>query len=332
MLSKTRSVKKLATRLALFVPVLALCIYFFNEEIVAKPQNTQDTQTAIDQDLDNLSIADSLPMHLQKKNPSDALINSWKDSDKFELWVDSQRVSRDFLIDKTEDDFSWYQVNSVENRLTKSVEGYVVKLMTPDYFENHKKMQNPPSFEEVKVYLAQNEKVLNITVTGSDIYLNGKETTVENFAKDLDALSKNWTFSDKRNYSIHVRSSNPDKGVWKGLQEAFETTALYRANPKSLLPPPPPPAPAAPNAVTPPPPPVPAAPQPNSVSAQELPAPPPPPPAPEEMIRLAKDNIYYNNKKISAEKARELMKKREQYDILLNSREGSYVLIIKNKN
>ncbi|PHR87144.1 MAG: hypothetical protein COA80_19080 [Leeuwenhoekiella sp.] len=37
MLSKTKSIKKLATRLALFVPVLALCIYFFNEEIVAKP-------------------------------------------------------------------------------------------------------------------------------------------------------------------------------------------------------------------------------------------------------------------------------------------------------
>ena len=59
--------------------------------------------------------------------------------------------------------------------------------------------------------------------------------------------------------------------------------------------------------------------------------PPPPPPAPEEMVRLAKDNIYYNNKKISAEKARELMKKKEQYDILLNSSKGSYVLIIKDK-
>ena len=59
--------------------------------------------------------------------------------------------------------------------------------------------------------------------------------------------------------------------------------------------------------------------------------PPPPPPAPEEMVRLAKENIYYNNKKISAEKARELIKKKDQYDILLNSSKGSYVLIIKDK-
>ena len=43
MLSKTRSVKKLAERLALFVPVLALCVYFFNQEIVAKPLQKADT-------------------------------------------------------------------------------------------------------------------------------------------------------------------------------------------------------------------------------------------------------------------------------------------------
>ncbi|WP_442846639.1 M56 family metallopeptidase [Leeuwenhoekiella sp. H156] len=37
MLSKTQSVKKMLLRLVLFVPVLALCFYCFNQEIVAKP-------------------------------------------------------------------------------------------------------------------------------------------------------------------------------------------------------------------------------------------------------------------------------------------------------
>ena len=95
---------------------------------------------------------------------------------------------------------------------------------------------------------AQEEKVLKLTVAGSRVWLNDEETSVENFAKDLDALSKDWTLNEKKNFNIHVRSSNPDKGVWKGLQEAFETTALYKANPKTLLPPPPPPAPAPPKA------------------------------------------------------------------------------------
>ncbi|PHQ30027.1 M56 family metallopeptidase [Leeuwenhoekiella nanhaiensis] len=573
MLSKTRSVKKLATRLALFVPVLALCVYFFNEEILAKPvykESLQQKEVPVVADPDaalhknikeELEKADRLPMFLAKHPPADALLKSWKDSDKYEIWVDAERVSSDFLNDKTEDDFVWYQVSAVDNRLTKSVKGYVVKLMTPDYFENHnridsstlkkgdyyenetsgaeksinpkayiylqdgkkkvitqadlnaisknptyrilekksptasqlsewkdasqygiwvdgkritnaslkssndysyysiskleknaknygshyyqvdlmtseyyeshKKMQNPPSFEEVKTYLAQNEKVLNIIVMGAQVSVNGQETSIENFAKDLDALSKNWSFSDKRNYSIHVRTTDPAEKIWQKLQSAFETTALYKANPKGLILPPPPPVPGAPNAGTPPPP-APASetklseeelitrleqdgkvisfkieedqiflnskkvnvedfvkemnaitrgwtqdelencrvligkstsnadpklraavereykktdlyqaqpahglipPPPPAPAAPKAGTPPPPPPPPSalEMVDLAKDNIYYNDKKISSAQAKSLMKESDNYNILMTSFKGRKALIIKDK-
>ncbi|MFI8377318.1 M56 family metallopeptidase [Leeuwenhoekiella sp. NPDC079379] len=60
MLSKTRSVKKLATRLALFVPVLACCIYLFNQEIVAKPVSVNiDKQTDL---LNTQTNSDSLAL------------------------------------------------------------------------------------------------------------------------------------------------------------------------------------------------------------------------------------------------------------------------------
>ena len=68
------------------------------------------------------------------------------------------------------------------------------------------------------------------------------------------------------------------------------------------------------------------------MTVQGLPAPPPPPPAPEEMLRLAKDNIYYNDKKISAEKAQELIENSDAYNLMFNSNKGSHVLIIKDKN
>ena len=70
MLSKTRSVKKLATRLALLVPVLALCVYFFNEEIVAKPvyltdlpsTNKLNTELVKDSiDYSNINYHSSIP-------------------------------------------------------------------------------------------------------------------------------------------------------------------------------------------------------------------------------------------------------------------------------
>lgn len=356
MLSKTRSVKKLTARIALFVPVLALCVYFFNQEIVAKPVNLQEPQkmegqnnqasaTSTDTffksdkpkvitqaDLDALSKNPTYYI-LEKKVPTSSQLNEWKDASQYGVWVDGKRIKNANL--KSAEAYSHYFISKLEkNAKNYGAHYFQVNLMTPSYYEDHTQVQNPPSQESIKAYLAQTEKVLNITVTGSDIYLNGKETTVETFANDIDALSKNWTLSEKKNYSVHVRSSNADHEVWKGLQKAFETTALYKSNPKGLVPPPPPPAPAPPKAGSIPPPPPP--PSTNSsleeVTVQGLPAPPPPPPAPEEMLRLAKDNIYYNDKKISAEKAQELIENSDAYNLMFNSNKGSHVLIIKDKN
>lgn len=565
MLSKTRSVKKLATRLALFVPVLACCIYFFNQEIVAKPIGVQNEvktvfeniEVFLDQErnlyvngsptsfenldselaLHNASfsknerkkhiissifippitktktvslITDALEAYGVKKvdiiaepfpiphNASKKEIKNYNQT--LEEYNDSYRMAQasvngkesgivhviDVAIDKNQTiyfDNTSVAVEDLDAKIEtilrttlkntqpeditlrlKVDENLPMGIMTDvkELFRQRgilkvatttaqeQKKNNPiiaigqsASIKQRINDSAQEEKVLKLTVTGSRVWLNDEETSVLNFAKDLDALSKDWTLNEKKNFNIHVRSSNPDKGVWKGLQEAFETTALYfetkalyKANPKRLIPPPPPPAPAPPKASSipapppaptppaaqtlppPPPPPAPVKPEsftennynllniklsntkaievegkattitalktfieknfqdwvqnttekrrgvifnlPKGVAESQahkaykeiqdfhingfqlkkegadsdlLPPPPPPaPPAPEEMVRLAKDNIYYNNKKISAEKARELMKKKEQYDILLNSSKGSYVLIIKDKN
>ena len=561
MLSKTRSVKKLATRLALFVPVLACCIYFFNQEIVAKPIGVQNEvktvfeniEVFLDQErnlyvngsptsfenldselaLHNMSfsknerkkniissifippitktktvslITDALEAYGVKKidiiaepfpiphNASKKEIKNYNQT--LEEYNDSYRMAQasvngkesgivhviDVAIDKNQNIYFNNAQVAVEDldakieTILKTIlkntqpeditlrlkvdENLPMGIMTDvkELFRQRgilkvitttaqeQKKNNPiiaigqtASIKQRISDSAQEEKVLKLTVAGSRVWLNDEETSVENFAKDLDALSKNWTLNEKKNFNIHVRSSNPDKGVWKGLQEAFETTALYfetkalyKANAKRLIPPPPPPAPAPPKASSipapppaptpptaqtlPPPPPPPAPVKPESFTENNynllniklsntkaievegkattitalktfieknfqdwvqnttekrrgvifnLPKgvaesqahkaykeiqdfhingfqlkkegadsellPPPPPPAPEEMVRLAKDNIYYNNKKISAEKARELMKKKEQYDILLNSSKGSYVLIIKDK-
>ena len=446
MLSKTRSVKKLTTRIALFVPVLALCVYFFNQEIVAKPKiktnalnsesivkpigtnsnydkgNTSEielypiidvaidknqtiyfdnTQVAVD-DLDakietilkttlkntqpeditlRLKVDENLPMGimtdvkdvfrqkgilkvttttaqeqkkkpmiisqaelnaisksptyhiLEKKSPTSSQLKKWKDASQYGVWVDGKRISNASL--KSPEAYSHYFTSKLEKNTKNYGSHYFqVNLMTPAYYESHKQIQNPPSLEEIKAYLAQNEKVLKLTVTGSRVWLNEEETSVENFANDLDALSKDWTLNEKKNFNIHVRSSNPDKGVWKGLQKAFKTTALYKANPKGLMPPPPPPAPAPPKANSIPAPPPPPAPVNNSsleaVTVQGLPAPPPPPASPEEMARLA-DSIYYNDKKITAEKAESLMKESENYNVLFTKTNGKHLLIIKDK-
>ena len=464
MLSKTRSVKKLTTRIALFVPVLALCVYFFNQEIVAKPKiktNALNSESIVKPIATNSNYDKG---NTSKEIEVYPIIDVVIDKNQT-IYFDNTQVAVENLDAKIETILKTTLKNTSPEDITlrlKVDENLPMGIMTDvkELFRQRgilkvatttvqeQKKNNPiiaigqsASIKQRINDSAQEEKVLKLTVTGSRVWLNEAETSVENFAKDLDALSKDWTLNEKKNFNIHVRSSNPDKGVWKGLQEAFETTALYfetktlyKANPKRLIPPPPapappkassipapPPAPTPPAAQTlppPPPPPAPVKPEsftennynllniklsntkaievegkattitalktfieknfqdwvqnttekrrgvifnlPKGVAESQahkaykeiqdfhingfqlkkegadsdlLPPPPPPaPPAPEEMVRLAKDNIYYNNKKISAEKARELMKKKEQYDILLNSSKGSYVLIIKDKN
>ncbi|RXG31594.1 M56 family metallopeptidase [Leeuwenhoekiella palythoae] len=475
MLSKTRSVKKLTARIALFVPVLALCVYFFNQEIVAKPVVLKESSSMLGKWIDRKNEFTQFTIYNQneqlwmkfhkdtfelspegknlynlvwKNKPSSAskkqlflsfkpennelLLNDnsfirpentygkiftgdWEGIDidqKFyvrsengsTIWtiedqfgtnryypiltstgfyftygnkdvyftVDGNRMtsSEGFTYKKVKEAPKLITVYVINNRVSlisqssskdklvehlnaitadwspESYKNYILDVKAQDGMNRFLKELNK-EFLKTNLYkinssqdllsetsTIQTEKVLNITVTGSDVYLNGKETTVETFANDIDALSKNWTLSEKKNYSVHVRTSNPAANLWQKLQEAFETTALYKANPKGLVPPPPPPAPAPPKAGSIPPPPPP--PSTNSifeeVTVQGLPAPPPPPPAPKEMVRLAKDNIYYNDKKISAEKAQELIENSDAYNLMFNSNKGSHVLIIKDKN
>ncbi|RXG18520.1 beta-lactamase regulating signal transducer with metallopeptidase domain [Leeuwenhoekiella aestuarii] len=439
MLSKTRSVKKLATRLALFVPVLALCIYFFNQEIVAKPHykvienETPNVYTIeYDDELDSLKRAEITKRFKSQtfngEHPSKEQLKKWTE-ESFKIQVDSKNIIAKKLAEFKPTDFAIYNGVKTTDTVSGKMVNAFVNLVTNEYYQSHKRMQNPPSGEEVKAYLAQNEKVLNLIVIESQIWLNGTETSVENFAKDLDAISKDWTSSEKRNYSIHVRTTDPTEKLWLKLQTAFETTDLYKANPKGLIPPPPPPVPAAPDAGTPPPPPAPVSPAsfneenytllniklsktdaieiegqqttisnvkkfikkhfkywtkdnpekpravifhlPEGVSEgqahkafkeiqdfkinsftlkkegneTDLPAPPPvpaapnagtpppPPPAPstQEMVDMAKDNIYYNVKKISPAKAKSLMKESDNYNILMTSFKGKKALIINDK-
>ena len=423
MLSKTRSVKKLATRLALFVPVLACCIYFFNQEIVAKPIGVQNEvktvfeniEVFLDQErnlyvngsptsfenldselaLHNASfsknerkkhiissifippitktkpvslITDALEAYGVKKvdiiaepfpiphNASKKEIKNYNQT--LEEYNDSYRMAQasvngkesgivhviDVAIDKNQTiyfDNTSVAVEDLDAKIEtilrttlkntqpeditlrlKVDENLPMGIMTDvkELFRQRgilkvatttaqeQKKNNPiiaigqsASIKQRINDSAQEEKVLKLTVTGSRVWLNDEETSVLNFAKDLDALSKDWTLNEKKNFNIHVRSSNPDKGVWKGLQEAFETTALYfetkalyKANPKRLIPPPPPPAPAPPKASSIPAPP----PAPTPPAAQTLP-PPPPPPAPVKPESFTENNYNLLNIKRS---------------------------------
>lgn len=173
MLSKTRSVKKLTTRLALFVPVLTLCVYCFNQEIVAKPVPKEGVQLK------------EIPVVAEQQNtPTATSIQTWKNQE----------------------------------------------LMT-----------------------------LKIRVEDESVWVNGVSTSIENFVKTINEITKDWTNSDMVNYSTRLQAKNGVDKVISALSKEFKKTKLYKTNPtRELIPPPPPPAPAVPQGQLPPPPPPPA--------------------------------------------------------------------------
>lgn len=200
MLSKTRSVKKLTTRLALFVPVFTLCVYFFNQEIVAKPvsdEGIQPKETSV--------VAE------QKNEPTASPIQTWKNQE----------------------------------------------LMT-----------------------------LTIRVEDELVWVNEVSTSIENFVKTINEITKDWTRSDMMNYSTQVQAKNGVDKVISALSKEFKKTKLYKTNPtRELIPPPPPPAPAVPQG--------------------QLP-PPPPPPTPADPAAFANDKYNLLNIKLSNTEAIEI--------------------------
>ncbi|MEH6656980.1 M56 family metallopeptidase [Leeuwenhoekiella marinoflava] len=369
MLSKTRSVKKLATRIALFVPVLTLCVYFFNQEIVAKPQysviqNESPNVYTIkySEGVDSITRKKITNRFKGKsfngKNPTIKQIDNWI-KDGYKLRVNTNNLSPKELKKYKPTDFAIYSGAKTIDTLSGKIVNAFVDLMTKKYYdfanqnrqeiiqeykkENEWKNKNAPS----RKHLFNN--LLHIQVFGDIIDVNDQYTSIEDFAETVNKKTADWSEVVKRNFTLKLKTKDAPNDLLLRLNEEFKKTELYKVNPKSLLPPPPPapksqlpppPAPAAPkaNSIPAPPPPPPAPVQPvNPVSgvpasAAATPPPPPAPPAsPEEMVRLAKENIYYNNKKISANKAKALMKENDKYDMLLNSNNGSYVLIIKDK-
>ncbi|PHQ30026.1 M56 family metallopeptidase [Leeuwenhoekiella nanhaiensis] len=87
MLSKTRSVKKMLLRLVLFVPVLALCFYCFNQEIVAKPVVQKESLSILGKWVDRKSEFAQLTIYEQDKK---LWMKSYKDT--FELRQESENL------------------------------------------------------------------------------------------------------------------------------------------------------------------------------------------------------------------------------------------------
>jgi len=101
--------------------------------------------------------------------------------------------------------------------------------------------------QKTKLKESPQEKILRLLVEQSELYLNGRKTSLKNFAKDVDAFTKGWEETDYTNANTQVRISNTPKEFLDKVDEAFRKTHFSKANGGiGIIPPPPPPPPAPP--------------------------------------------------------------------------------------
>lgn len=304
MLSQTFSTKKLVTRLVFLLPVLAFCIYFFNQEIVAKPkksapdlknstsyQENSNASSAL-QSISTVKSGDSIM--LAKQTPSSKQLQEWKNSGQYGIWIDGRRVDNKVLKSYFPLDFSYYSISKLEkNAVNYGNHYYQINLMTSEYSEEHKflpSLETGKTFiqpatgtqyrDSTKVRAIQDLQKLSVVVTDDKIEVNGKTTSIKNFAKAVDQATANWTEEDYELHALKIQFNTSDKSIRKKLNKEYLKTEIYKRTKMGLAPPPPPPPALV-----------------SSVSSK-LP-PPPPPPAPIKGSKLNPEEFEILNIQIS---------------------------------
>jgi bla regulator protein blaR1 len=89
----------------------------------------------------------------------------------------------------------------------------------------------------------QLDKIITLKINNEQLVVNGKATSLANFAKTLDKITKNWTKDEIANCRFDVIVHNSDDEFIEKIEREYQKTKLYQANPNNKLVPPPPPLP-----------------------------------------------------------------------------------------
>ncbi|WP_051621342.1 M56 family metallopeptidase [Leeuwenhoekiella sp. MAR_2009_132] len=234
MLSKTRSVKKMATRLALLVPVLACCIYLFNQEIVAKPVYLNlDKQT---DSLNTQTNSDSLALEYYKASSKKQVLLDIVRHQEYptlkirvedeSVWVNGESTSiENFAQTINEITKDWSKSDmmnySLQLKSQNGVDKFVGKL-TGEFRKTNLYKTNPsrqlippppppapevpqgqlppppPPPEDPATFTNDKYNILNIKLSNTEaIEIEGQQTTISKAKDFIKSNFKDWTKDTK---------------------------------------------------------------------------------------------------------------------------------------
>ncbi|SHJ29660.1 M56 family metallopeptidase [Aquimarina spongiae] len=173
---------------------------------------------------------------------------------------------------------------------------------------------------------SDSDKQIKIKVTGNQITVNGKATSISNFATVIDNTTKQWKDEELKGFNFDVKLQNANDDFIEAINREYKKTRLYRSNPEHDLIPSAPPLPPAPivrkgeaSAIPPPPK------ETKRIKRSGAPAPPTPPGAP---TPTSDSQVFEDNEveeavlaEIEEEEERRVQEIEEANEIAMVSRE-----------
>ena len=183
------------------------------------------------------------------------------------------------------------------------------------------------------------QRGIYIKINKGQITVNGKKVALNDFAETLNSMTKGWEETDYTAYRPDIQIWNTSEARLDEIDKAFKKTHLSKANGGMSIIPPEPPVPPAP-------------PTPEKPEEDELEegkeeeerlesgsfTSPPPPPEPmnpiNHIISMAKKgaDFYFENRKISSDKAIDLLQKQKNLNIETKRKSSSKPQVRISKN
>lgn len=205
MLSKTMNPKRIWASTLLLLPILALCVFLFNQEIVAQPA---PTETIAKVQPDHLA-----PQHrsgiITPKHPAKEDMSRWLDAQRYTIILDENLIENRELAGYHQDDLPYYTETQSADGLKTSVH-----LMTNPFWQEQSKIgfiamlpegskqktvqQTPINYAKTFIAGAQKNgiKALVVEVIDETIKVNGKNSSLSQMRNDIDAATAPWTTAD----------------------------------------------------------------------------------------------------------------------------------------
>ena len=204
----------------------------FKQKEVSRMQNLYQKMSAKQQNTVEsiFELAPALPpIKYKKKTPSVTQFNSWKNKEKFALWIDGKAVKNNLLNKYKNTDFPYYSGSFVYKnaRSKRFPQEYQFSLYTKDFFLKMQKEQQQKNKNVVKILINKNGNLL----------VNNQATSLDNLENRLNKI-----ISDKSKAHILI---NTDKETKKEdllkVRKILKGIRIYKITINNKLLPPPPP-------------------------------------------------------------------------------------------